>query len=155
MRQVSTAALLTLVVAASAVAGTAAGATRTTSGYFETPSKDIICGYFFVGGTPALLECGVASGLIPPAPRPPRSFGSCQVDDPASDRVRLHGAGETFSFCAGDPGVIALQGRVPTLGYGASIHKGPFTCSSATSGLTCRNSAGHGFFLSRQSWRRF
>jgi hypothetical protein len=40
------------------------------------------------------------------------------------------------------------------LGYGQTFHKGPFTCKSARAGLTCKNSSGHGFFLSKQRWRR-
>lgn len=32
--------------------------------------------------------------------------------------------------------------------------KGPFTCVSARAGLTCRNTAKHGFFLSKKAWRR-
>jgi hypothetical protein len=40
-----------------------------------------------------------------------------------------------------------------TLRYGASRRFGAFRCWSRTSGVTCRNGAGHGIFVARQSWR--
>ena len=40
-----------------------------------------------------------------------------------------------------------------TLAYGKSRRLGGVTCSSAVTGVTCRNRAGHGLFISRQSWR--
>jgi hypothetical protein len=129
----------------------AAPAAATTS-YFETPSKNIVCGYFTAPGTPATLQCGVGSGLHPPAPKP---ASPCQDTDPASNRVALGVTGKTYGFCSGDVGVLALAGRANVLAYGKTWQKGSFRCVSATTGLTCKNSAGHGFFLSRQSWRSF
>ena len=42
------------------------------------------------------------------------------------------------------------------LGYGQSVTVGRITCSSASSGTTCRDRRnGHGFFVSRQSYRKF
>ena len=123
-----------------------------TSSYFEMPSKNIVCGYFTGSGVPTLLECGVASGLIPPAPKP---AGGCRVVDPASDRVRLNPTGRTYGFCSGDVGVLAEQGRAPTLGYGQTWRRSSYRCTSASAGLTCENGSGHGFFLSRQAWHAF
>jgi len=40
-----------------------------------------------------------------------------------------------------------------TLAYGRTWRHGGFTCSSARTGLTCRDGHGHGLFLSRESWR--
>jgi hypothetical protein len=134
-----------------AVLSIAAGSA--TSGYFETPSKNIVCGYFAGSGYAALLECGVASGLVPFPPVP--SSGVCHVADPVSNRIRLHATGRTYGFCAGDVGVLAEQGSAPVLSYGRTLHEGPFRCSSAATGLTCRNLSGHGFFLSRQAWHPF
>jgi hypothetical protein len=45
--------------------------------------------------------------------------------------------------------------RYVTLAYGNAWKHGVFTCSSAVTGVTCRNRAGHGLFVSRQSWRAF
>jgi hypothetical protein len=124
-----------------------------TSGYFETPSTNIVCGFYVGTAYPQVLECGVASGLVPPAPKP--SGGGCNVVGPVTNRVRLGATGRTYGFCAGDAGVLAEQGRAPALAYGRSWSGGAFRCSSTTTGLTCRNRSGHGFFLSRQSWRSF
>jgi hypothetical protein len=41
------------------------------------------------------------------------------------------------------------------LGYGQTWSGGGLRCTSALTGLTCRNKSGHGFFLSRESWRMF
>jgi hypothetical protein len=43
----------------------------------------------------------------------------------------------------------------PVLAYGSSAKLGPFTCSSQSAGLTCKNRGGHGFFVSKQSQRVF
>ena len=130
----------------------AAPAAATTS-YFETPSKNIVCAYYSATGTPATLECGVASGLHPPAPKPPSPCP--KVIDPAFNRIRIGARGRPYGFCSGDAGVLALAGRANVLAYGKTWSKGPFRCTSATTGLTCKNTAGHGFFLSRQAWRSF
>ena len=37
------------------------------------------------------------------------------------------------------------------LGYGATWGGGGLRCTSATTGLTCRNQDGHGFFVSREN----
>ncbi len=149
-------ALVGLAAAAALVAlamSPVSAALSVTSGYFETPSHNIVCGYFAGSGIPALLECGVASGLVPSAPKP--AEGACRVVDPVSDRVRLNATGRTYGFCSGDVGVLAKQGLAPVLQYGRTWHEGPYRCSSASVGLTCKNSEGHGFFLSRQSWHAF
>ena len=123
-----------------------------SSGYFETPSKNIVCGYFSVSGPPNLLECGVVSGLHPIAPKP---AGGCHGLDAITDRIRLNPTGKTYGFCSGDVGVLAEAGRAPVLHYGTAKVAGPYRCTAALSGLTCKNSQGHGFFLSRQTWRSF
>jgi hypothetical protein len=53
--------------------------------------------------------------------------------------------------CAGDTALGAKN----VLAYGRTWQRGPITCTSRVTGLTCRNARGHGFFLSRESWRRF
>jgi hypothetical protein len=144
--------LLAVALLAAVVASPAGAVVSGKSVYFETPSKDIVCGYFTGVEVSTLLECGVASGLVPPAPKP---HGGCRVVDPAANRVRLASTGPTYGFCSGDVGVLALQGRAVVLPYGTTWRRGPYRCGSATAGLTCRNSSGHGFFLSRQSWHPF
>jgi hypothetical protein len=41
----------------------------------------------------------------------------------------------------------------PSLVYGSRWRHGTFTCLSRVAGVTCRNRAGHGLFLSRDTWR--
>lgn len=43
----------------------------------------------------------------------------------------------------------------PKLAYGRSFSWRGIRCSSAATGLTCRNRSGHGFFLSRERQRIF
>ena len=43
--------------------------------------------------------------------------------------------------------------RYVTVPYGDTWHAGPFDCHSQISGLGCSNHNGHGFFISRQTWR--
>jgi hypothetical protein len=39
------------------------------------------------------------------------------------------------------------------LPYGRTWRQGVFTCTSRLAGVTCTNRAGHGLFVSRQTWR--
>ena len=43
--------------------------------------------------------------------------------------------------------------RYVDLPYGRTWRHGAFSCASRVTGVTCRNRAGHGLFVSRQSWR--
>jgi Family of unknown function (DUF6636) len=54
-------------------------------------------------------------------------------------------------------GGILVVGRVRyrTLAYGSTWRYRAFTCTSRFTGLTCTNRAGHGLFLSRESYRLF
>jgi hypothetical protein len=113
--------------------------------FFSTPSKNIGCIWDSSQG--GYLRCDIGSGLRNPAPTKPRG---CELDWGSS--VSLTRRGKTTITCAGDT-VIGQPGRV--LRYGQTWRRGGFTCTSRSAGLTCRNAAGHGFFLSRQSWRRF
>jgi hypothetical protein len=48
-----------------------------------------------------------------------------------------------------------FHGWKPVLAYGETWRKRGFTCYSRAIGLTCRNTQGHGFFLSRERWHVF
>ena len=123
------------------------------SGYFKTPSGNIVC-FYVVGkaAQPPLLACGVKSGLKPAPPRRP-----CDEGGYAGDRVVLLATGRTgVPACAGDPGpFLGLQLGARILGYGQTWSGSGFRCTSQFSGLTCRNKSGHGFFLSRARYRLF
>jgi len=118
----------------------------TKTGYFKTPSGNIQC--YGSGKGSAHVVCGIKSGLKPP-PRPCVS----------RTEVSLRATGQTTTICLadlkGDVGVFAFDGVARVLGYGKKSSGGGITCTSAVDGLTCRNKEGHGFFLSRESWRRF
>jgi Family of unknown function (DUF6636) len=81
--------------------------------------------------------------------------------------MRPNGAGvdwHGFTLLATRAGLVNCTGGIlynpgtqqphyVTLRYGASWRRGSFRCWSRTSGVTCRNAAGHGVFLARGSWR--
>jgi hypothetical protein len=64
----------------------------------------------------------------------------------------LFAKGKPTIFCAGNPN-YAIRPVYTTLAYGKSWTRGPFTCSSRITGVTCRNQGAHGVFISRQSYR--
>lgn len=107
---------------------------------FHTPSGNIGC--YADGG---YLRCDIAQKTWrgPPKPRScPLAYG---------DSLTMQGTGRPVWTCHGDTAL----GSGRALPYGATWRAGPFTCTSRFNGLTCRNRAGHGFFLSRQSYRTF
>jgi hypothetical protein len=122
-------------------------------GAFKTPSGNIVCGYGIAPDGSASMECGIKSGLKPP-PRPIH----CDAGDPNDKRVSLRDTGRAAPvLCAGDPGPLLpqIEAKARVLAYGRTTRIGQITCSSAVTGLTCRNRSAHGFFLSRERWRVF
>jgi hypothetical protein len=128
-------------------ASTGAGAT-TAPASFQTPSGNIGCAWFADPDKPGktYLRCEITSRLRPMPKRP----ASCDVD--WGYGLTLANPGRAAVLCAGD--TIRRPGE-HVLAYGTTWRKRGFTCRSASVGLTCRNVAGHGFFLSRERWRRF
>ena len=65
--------------------------------------------------------------------------------------------GKGAPLCAGDT-VRAPDGQARVLGYGETLSRAGFSCTSQRSGITCRNKAGHGFTAARKAqkvfWRR-
>ena len=131
----------------------AAHARAPTSGYFKTPSGNIVC-YHSPGPKDMpqwFLGCGIKSGLKPAPPR-----RTCQEGGYAGDRVELFATGRVrVPSCAGDPGAMVGLPVARVLGYGKTWSGGGLRCTSAFKGLTCSNKSGHGFFLSRAHWRKF
>ena len=107
---------------------------------FSTPSKNIGCVSDF-----AFLRCDVRTTTVKAPPRP----RSCDLD--WGDAFQMSASSGAHRLCHGD---TALGGR-RILGYGRSLRIGPFRCTSTMAGLTCRNRAGHGWFLSRNPIRLF
>lgn len=93
---------------------------------FQTPSRNIVCLYF----AGPRLRCDVRS-----------------LNDTAFTLDRRHRGRRVHVTDAVPAG--------PVLRYGRSLTLGPFNCSSRRSGLTCRSSSRHGFFLSRARQRVF
>lgn len=119
------------------------------SEFFHLPSGNISCVLY--DSSPRYLRCDIRGGLKPTPSRLSRP-ASCDLD--WGDSVTLSPTGRTELTCHGDT-VLFVNPRSKVLRYGTTWTRGPYTCTSRTTGLTCKNTAGHGFFLSLQSWRRF
>jgi len=98
---------------------------------FQTPSHNIAC-----NSDGASLRCVVFSAS---------GTGGSQ----ATWIIRAQGR-PTFATVMGNIGT-----EVPSLAYGRHWMRSGITCDSEEDGLTCRNGAGHGFFLSREAQRVF
>jgi hypothetical protein len=128
------------------------------SGYFKTPSTNIVCGYAIYTGsraTKSYVGCRIKSRL---KPQPPGTPPGCW----STGDFFLRATGRTTTgrtICPGDDegdaGVFVFESRARVLAYGKTWSGGGLRCASAATGLTCRNTRGHGFFLSRERWRTF
>jgi hypothetical protein len=113
---------------------------------FATPSGDIKC--FATARQHGVIECTIGSGLQPPAPR-----GTCELDQ---NGLVLHATGAAAApNCRSDPTPAGLDPKIPPLAYGRTWSAFGLSCVSRTTGMTCTNGAGHGFFLSRERWRTY
>jgi hypothetical protein len=111
--------------------------------YFETPSHNIGC---FIDRHSARCDIRERTWNPPPEPKSCIKFG---VD---YGQGIGFGDGRADFVCAGD----TTLGGPGLLGYGHTAQRGTTVCLSRTVGITCRNtSTGHGFFLSRTTYRLF
>jgi hypothetical protein len=111
--------------------------------YFETPSHNIGC---FVSSHDARCDTRERTWSPPPEPK------SCIKIGLDFGQGLVVGPHRAEFVCAGD---TVLGGPV-ILPYRASAQRGTLICVSRTAGVTCRNTAiGHGFFLSRATYRLF
>lgn len=129
-----------VVVAVVCAVAAAASAQGRESVYetFRMPSGNIACGYSTDFG-PVTLRCDILSGLRPEPRR------RCELDWTGLSM----GRGTARPTCAGD---TVYDRRARVLKYGSIWKRGPFTCISLLIGLSCANSTGHGFFLSKERW---
>lgn len=128
-------------VAALVLAGSAAGSTFPG---FKTPSRNIGCGYLAASaGFKASLRCDIRSGLVPEPTR------KCDLDWTG---LTIGPTGRARAVCAGD---TAYDPSFRVLAYGKTWRRGGIRCFSRRTGVTCTNPRGHGFFLSRKSWKLF
>jgi len=135
---------LLLALTAALLIGLPGSAHAASSGFFKTPSGNIVCFW-----SPSAVDCTIKSGLVPkPKKRDCNGFG-----DYDSDRLSLGKSGKaTPVVCAGDVGPVAGEDRAKVLAYGTTKHFGRLRCTSTQKGLTCRNKT-HGFFLSKARWK--
>jgi hypothetical protein len=114
---------------------------------FKTPSGNIFCELLEGSDTATnSLRCEIASSL---KPKPPQPYpGYCEFDWgrgfllPATSKPEILCISDTIS----DPNKSVLN-------YGQTWNNGGFKCISQKTGLTCTNTNGIGFFLSREKWR--
>lgn len=115
---------------------------------FRTPSNNIHCMLEDFGAAhPPMLRCdmGRVESRIPRAPAGcdgdwGTAFGITPDNEPAR------------RLCVTD---TVYSPDWPVLRYGRTLRLGDFTCQSERTGLSCLNSSGHGFRLSRAAQRLF
>ena len=115
---------------------------------FRTPTGNIGCVFAsgLPGSGPPSVRCDIRSRLRPP----PAAPKSCRLD--YGDSLAVSQRGRATLVCHGD---TAIDPHSRVLAYGHVFRRAGIECTSRSTGLTCTNESGHGFFLSRQSWRRF
>lgn len=111
---------------------------------FQSPSGNIGC--VVLDGT---ARCDIKKRSWSPPARPP----GCSDEVDFGQGLEIGRRDTSGSFvCAGD---TALNPEAVKLAYGSDDRSGGFLCTSRTEGVTCTNAAGHGFFISIQSYRAF
>jgi hypothetical protein len=134
-----------IVIAAAATSSSAAG--RALPG-FRSPSGNIKCYYNPQGlgsaGTTPVLTCSLDR-----ADYGMKLQRRCDAGD--WHGFTLTPKSKPAIFCPG--GASGDRPTYRTLPYGAGWQRGAFTCTSRVTGVTCRNRAGHGLFVSRQAYR--
>jgi hypothetical protein len=110
---------------------------------FRTPSGNIGCA-MYEGGA----RCDIRKRDWKPLPRP----AACSREVGYGQGLEVPPGGEAGFVCAGD---TALDPTASSLAYGTASRVGGSECISRTDGITCVNRAGHGFFISVQSYQVF
>jgi hypothetical protein len=111
---------------------------------FMTPSGNIFCN----GAVErSAISCTIVERMDPPArPRP----ASCTAT--WGHTFNLSATGEAELACTDAPSRVNYTDIAI---YGATGEFGDITCQSESTGLTCRNREGRGFFLSRSRQSAF
>jgi len=116
----------------------------------RTPSGNISC--FVTPGPPATLRCSLKQADYAHFMQTVRCGPPIGLDW-AGFSLYPHRKGQVT--CSGgilyDPST--QKPRYVTVPYGHTWHAGPFDCHSQVDGLNCSSHTGHGFFISRQTWR--
>jgi hypothetical protein len=110
---------------------------------FRTPSGNIGCA-MYEGGA----RCDIRKRDWKPLPRP----ANCSKEVDYGQGLAIARGGQATFVCAGD---TALDPGGSALSYGTASEVGGSECISRSDGVTCVNQAGHGFFISVQSYQVF
>lgn len=105
---------------------------------FQSPSKNITCKDF---GTEVGCYISQNTAKKPALPKP----ADCDLD--WGDMFYVGKTGKASLECHGDMPVNTSGAT--TLAYGKTIKGNGWSCTSQKTGMTCKNSQGHGFTLSR------
>ncbi len=141
-----------------AIGQPAAGAATTTRPaeapyLFRSPSGNVNCAYFPADGDifmSATLTCEVLryTGTVPRRP------ADCDLDWVASASMTATSKAASLWSCQGD--TIAGGPDTPVLAYGKSVTRGPFKCTSSTSGIRCERTRSRiGFSVGSKAVTRF
>ncbi len=108
---------------------------------FQSPSGNAHCTISTEPGEVSFASCELRefTGKIPKRP------ADCDLDWVPGASVDAKGRVSVFG-CQGDTDVNPSN---PKLAYGKSMKSGPYTCTSATSGITCKVKSGRGFLVSK------
>jgi hypothetical protein len=110
---------------------------------FRTPSGNIGCAM-----TGAGARCDIRKRDWAPLPRP----AACSKEVDYGQGLQIGRVGQASFVCAGD---TTLEPGTSALSYGTASRVGGSECISRSDGVTCVNQAGHGFFISIQSYQVF
>lgn len=111
---------------------------------FQSPSGNIICGD--IDGSMLICDVQKRDNKKPARPRPHDCAGNW------GDRFVIEARGKAQMECAFD---YPFDENVQTLPYGSTIKGKGWQCTSQKTGMTCKNSQGHGFTLSRKKQTLF
>jgi hypothetical protein len=110
---------------------------------FRSPSGNIGCA-MFEGGA----RCDIRKREWSPPPHP----ASCSQEVDFGQGLTVSHDGKASFVCAGD---TTLNPTATALEYGEASELAGTICMSRSEGITCANHAGHGFFISIQSYKIF
>ena len=131
----------------------AAGLAQADSASFKSPTGNINCIYSDYDNKPE-VRCDIMQFTPSFKAVPPGTSNEVITCTPAKLRgftISPNDA-EGKAFCPTD---AAIDGEQVVLNYGQSFKRGGLICTSETSGMTCMNSSGHGFSLSRAQQKVF
>ncbi len=145
--------LLSVSACALIALGLSAAGVRADEATFKSPTGNINCLYSDFDAKPE-VRCDILQFVPSFKTVPAGASNEVMACTPA----RLHGFTVTptglkgAAFCPTDA-VVDMDAIV--LAYGNSWSRSGITCKSETSGMTCANAAGHGFFLSKAQQKVF